>query len=126
MQTVSGVLHAVTSAAAGLQARMDLTLNWLQLDLIVQGHLYTDQTDIIPTLLVTFYFYRNILLPFLNCPSSTHLHKDNMVVKHLIVFLPTSVTFCVGTKIPHRDGVHTLSAALAVMFPIHLSLTVKL
>lgn len=49
-----------------------------------------------------------------------------MVVKHLIVFLPTSVTFCVGAETPHSEEVHRLSAALAVLFPVHLSSTVKL
>lgn len=49
-----------------------------------------------------------------------------MVVKHLIVFLPTSVTFRVGAETPHSEGVRRLSAALAVLFPVHLSSTVKL
>lgn len=47
-QSVRGILHAVTSAAAGLQTRMDLVLSRLHLE--QSGHPDTDETQVDPTL----------------------------------------------------------------------------
>lgn len=82
MQTALDMLHAVTSTAAGLQACINLILIGLRLVLLVESHL--------PYCISQFVVFTPKLSVTFRC-SGVDPHKRNMVVKHLIVFLSTSV-----------------------------------
>lgn len=106
MQTATGIVHAATSAAAGLQACMHLILNWLILAPTMQG--YHSQT------FSTLNFFLSGLSVVLY-PSDRHLHRDSG--GQAFVFLPTSVSFC--------EEVHTADWLKRSIF-VHPNLNVHL